>query len=178
MQWDRAHTRTQSHECSQVRMPTTAHCLKMSQNTSCPSLRFPSVVLFGFLCLGDRRAGASPSRSPPHLSPALKMYCSGELGTCWPGRQVSDLVRIDANLWPSRQYYRSCLLSGGLLWRLDLRSSGCGDLHHFRGNPDEEAPLHWSGPCHLDRLQRSRVVMSAPPSALPARLISGSCDVQ
>lgn len=71
------HTREHvSHECSHVFMPTTVYCLKMFQNTSCPSLRFPSVALFGFLWLGDRWAGVSPSRSPLHLSPTLKMYCS------------------------------------------------------------------------------------------------------
>lgn len=61
------HTREHvSHERSHVFMPTTVHCLKMSQNTSCPSLRFPSVALFGFLCLGDRRAGGLHFTCPQH----------------------------------------------------------------------------------------------------------------
>lgn len=151
-------------------------------------LRTHLAPLWGFLqwlslvfSLGVRRAGASPGRSPLHLSPTLKMYCS---------RRAWNMLARQTGLWPCKSGWQpkaqqtmppSSLLSRGLLWRgwrLDLLSSGCGALHNFRGNPDEEAPQHWSGPCHLDRLQRSRVVMSAPPSVLPACLISGSCDVQ
>lgn len=64
---------------------------------------------------------------------------------------------------------------GGL--KLGLLCPELGAFHSFRETqkcPSAAVPLA----IQADSLQKSGVAMSAPPAALPACLISGSCDVQ